>query len=97
MPLLTKRISPFPWLAIVATVAMVAGCATGPSEGTETARSGGGGLPSDCILGGSVRDYTALDNQNLILYGPGRRAYHVVLVTRAIDLESEFRIGMDGM
>jgi hypothetical protein len=45
-------------------------------------------------MGGSVREYRALDDQNLILYGPGRRPYHVVLVTRAMDLESEFSIGV---
>jgi hypothetical protein len=68
-----------------AVIAGLAGCATSSS---------GGPLPSDCILGGNVRDFTPLDNQNLILYGPGNRPYHVVLATRAIDLEREFSIGV---
>lgn len=81
-------------LGALAVIATVSGCATGSSENGETTRNRGAPLPSDCIMGGSVRDFTALDDQNLILYGPGRRPYHVVLVTRAIDLESEFSIGV---
>jgi hypothetical protein len=73
---------------------LLAGCATAQTDGEATARSGGGSLPADCILGNSVRDYTALDNRNLILYGQGRRPYHVVLTTPAIDLEREFSIGV---
>ena len=81
-------------LGTLAVMATVAGCATGSSDGGETARDRADPLPSDCILGGSIRDFTALDDQNLILYGPGRRPYHVVLVTPAINLESEFSIGV---
>ena len=81
-------------LGSLALMAALAGCATGASDNGETVSSRSGPLPSDCIMGGSIRDYTALDDQNLILYGPGRRPYHVVLVTRAIGLESEFRIGV---
>lgn len=80
-------------LAGMAVLATLSACATGSSNG-ESLSSSGGGSPSDCILGGSVRNYTALDNQNLILYGPGNRPYHVVLASRAINLESEFTIGV---
>lgn len=77
-------------------------CATGTSSSGQPAASDGDERASDrsspvfndCILGGSVRDFTALDNRNLILYGPGNRPYHVILVTPSIDLESEFRIGV---
>lgn len=54
----------------------------------------GGALPSDCIINRGVRDFETLDNRNLILHGPGSRAYHVVLTTPAIDLSREIRIGV---
>jgi hypothetical protein len=54
----------------------------------------GEGLPADCFLNRSVRDYDTLDDANLIVYGPGSTAYHVVLTTPAIDLEGEFVIGI---
>jgi hypothetical protein len=72
----------------------LAGCATVSPDGTSTVRDGGGSEPSDCILGGNVRDFTALDDRNLILYGPGNRPYHVVLTRPAIGLEREFSIGV---
>ena len=42
----------------------------------------------------SVRDFTALDNQNLIIYAPRSRPHHVVLTTPTLSLESEFAIGV---
>ena len=77
-----------------AVFAGLAGCATGSPDSTTTVRDNGGTLPSDCIVGGNVRDFAALDNRNLILYGPGNRAYHVVLTRPAIGLEREFSIGV---
>jgi hypothetical protein len=78
----------------LATIITLAGCATGSADDGSTARNSAGSPPSDCILGGNVRDYTPLDNRNLILYGTGNRPYHVVLATPAIDLEREFTIGV---
>lgn len=77
-----------------AACAALAGCATGSPDGSTAARNSGSSLPADCILGGNVRDFMALDNRNLILYGTGNRPYHVVLASRAIDLEREFSIGV---
>ena len=42
----------------------------------------------------AIRDYESLDDQNLIIYGSGNNAYHVVLTTRSINLASEFQIGV---
>jgi hypothetical protein len=78
------------WAAFV----WLAGCAATSPDGASAVRDNGGSLPSDCILGGNVRDFTALDNRNLILYGPGNRPYHVVLTRPAIGLEREFSIGV---
>jgi len=75
----------------------LAGCATDATSGGQTAleRSSGGG--SDCFFNTGVRDFTALDERNLILYGPGSRAYHLVLATPSFNLEGEWSIGvLDG-
>lgn len=47
---------------------------------------------SDCILIRTIRDYTALDRQHLLVYGAGRRAYFVKLSRPAFDLRGS--IGM---
>ena len=70
---------------------ILAGCATGTGGGASFESSAAG---SDCIINRGIRDFEALDNQNLILYGPGNRPYHVVLATRAINLEGEFSISV---
>ena len=49
---------------------------------------------SDCIFNRGIRDFTALDNQNLLLYGPGGMPYHVTLTTPSLNLKGEFRIGI---
>ena len=66
---------------------LLAGCASGSSER-------GAGLPSDCLLNRGVDDFDALDDANLIIYGTGRRAYHVVLATPSVGLEHEYAIGV---
>ena len=77
-------------LGILAAAGGIAGCAT-----TDTSdRAGTDGRASDCIFSSSIRDFTALDNRNLILDAPGSRAYHVVLATPSLNLQSEFRIGV---
>jgi len=49
---------------------------------------------SDCIFNRGIRDFTALDDRNLLLYGPGGMPYHVTLATPSINLKGEFRIGI---
>lgn len=74
----------------------IAGCAASSTAGDRAALEGGGG-GSDCFFNRGVRDYTALDERNLILYASGSRAYHLVLATPSFNLESEWSIGvLDG-
>ncbi|MGD8324806.1 MAG: DUF6491 family protein [Gammaproteobacteria bacterium] len=81
--------------ALLAVAAGAAGCAgTGGDSGSQARLDGGDGRASDCIFSSSIRDFTALDNRNLILDAPGSRAYHVVLTMPSMNLESEFRIGV---
>lgn len=48
---------------------------------------------SDCILIRTVRDYSLLDDRNLLIWGPGNRAYYVTLFRPAFELRSSIRIG----
>lgn len=48
---------------------------------------------SDCISQVSVRDYSVLDDANLIVTGAVSRKYHVTLYRSAFDLRSSWRIG----
>jgi len=77
---------------IVLISCVMAGCAT-----SDEARSGAaedmdyGG--SDCILIRTIRDYTPLDDTNLLIWGPAKRGYHVTLFRPAFELGSSFRMG----
>lgn len=73
---------------------VLAGCAGSPSTGDGTTANRISPAASDCIINSGIRDYATLDNRNLIIYGPGRRAYHVVLTTPSLDIEHEYRIGI---
>lgn len=48
---------------------------------------------SDCILIRTIRDYSLLDERNLLVWGPGKRAYYVTLFRPAYELRSSIRIG----
>jgi Family of unknown function (DUF6491) len=94
---MTARIDRYrrlPTMAIFGACLALAGCASSPSSGDTTAAERRVGEPSDCLFNRGVRDFTALDNRNLILYGPGNRAYHVVLTSPSFDLEREYEIGI---
>ena len=49
-------------------------------------------LPADCILVRMIRDYDALDADDLLIYVSGGTAYHVVLATPSRNIEGEFMI-----
>ena len=67
--------------------------------GSETARDeaadASGPQDTDCISGGTVRDYRVLNDSNLLVTGAGRRKYHIVLSRRAYGLRSSWSIGFD--
>ena len=41
---------------------------------------------NDCILIRTIRDYTPLDRQHLLIHGPGRRSFYVTLISPAFDM-----------
>ena len=63
--------------------------ATGCAGSDERARTS---LPADCIIVRTIADYDALDGDDLVIYGPGNTAYHVVLRTPSLAIEDEFLI-----
>jgi hypothetical protein len=48
---------------------------------------------SDCIWIRTVRDYTALDDQTLLIRGPGKRSYLVTLQHPSFDMRSAMGLG----
>lgn len=52
------------------------------------------GLPADCIIIRTINDFDALDENDLVIYGPGDTAYHVVLTSPSNQIESEIAIGV---
>ena len=77
-------------LIIFFSSALLACAATeeGPLEDDFQAESRG----TDCISQASVRDYTVLDDANMIVTEGASRRYHVVLTRRAFGLRSTWQI-----
>lgn len=82
------------WKPLIAVVSLsiLAGCAGAPEERTAAAEDidyrG-----SDCILIPTIRDYRTLDDRNLLIYGPAKRAYFVTLFRPSFELRSSFQMG----
>ena len=50
---------------------------------------------SDCILIRTIRDYTPLDRQHLLIHGTGRRGYFVTLNRPAFDMRGSIGLRVD--
>ncbi|MEL7186159.1 MAG: DUF6491 family protein [Pseudomonadota bacterium] len=70
---------------VLVACAGASGVADGDSGDTRAGRG-------DCIFESTVRGYTVLDEQNLIIDSSGRRKYHMVLQRRAWGLNSAWGI-----
>jgi hypothetical protein len=81
-------------LLIIYYLGSLAACAGSP-EVPEDGSLADEPVGSDCISQGSVRDYTVLDDANLIVTASVRKKYHVVLGRNAMDLRSSRAIGFD--
>jgi hypothetical protein len=79
---------------LVFSLCTIIACA-GPSEPTDSADSRATDSRHDCIPEPSIRGYTVLDEQNLIVDSSGRRQYHVVLRRRAYGLQNSLGIAFD--
>ncbi len=63
------------------------------AEGPDESETDENSRRTDCISGGTIRDYTVLDDANLIVSGVGKRRYHVTLQRRAFAMRSAWQIG----
>ncbi len=70
------------------------GCASAPERAT-VAQGDVDYNGSDCISIRTVRDYRTLDDRNLLIYGPGDRAYYVTLFRPSFELRSSFQLGFE--
>lgn len=80
-------------LAATALVLLLGGCAgtaEGPNELATEARTVG----TDCFTVSQARDFGYLDDRNLIVYAPARRAYHVELAGPCMGLRGRSRIAL---
>lgn len=50
---------------------------------------------SDCILIRTIRDYTPLDRQHLLVHGPGERSYFLTLSRPAFDMRGSIGFRVD--
>lgn len=48
---------------------------------------------SDCIWVRTIRDYTALDESNLLIHGTGKKSYFVTLVSPSWEMKSSIGMG----
>lgn len=78
-------------ILIVFSLSSLVACAGTPEDETRRA-SDTAPRRSDCIREPSIRGYSVLDEQNLLIKASGRRNYHVVLARRAFGLRSSWRI-----
>ena len=50
---------------------------------------------SDCILIRTVRDYSPLDDQHLLIHGPAKRTYFVTLFRPTFEMRGAYRLSFD--
>jgi hypothetical protein len=81
-------------LVLVCSLCTLVAC-VGTSEPTDSAETGATDSRRDCIPEPSIRGYTVLDEQNLIVDSSGRRRYHVVLRRRAYGLQNSLGVVFD--
>ena len=81
-------------LFIALSLSALIACA-GSSEPADGANSQEPSGRDDCIREPSIRGYTVLDEQNLIVDSSGQRKYHVILQRRAYGLRSSVGIVFD--
>jgi hypothetical protein len=79
-------------LVIALILCSLGGCAS-TEEGQTEESYGAESTGSDCISQSSIRDYTVLDDANLIVTQGAKRKYHVQLSRRAYGLRSSRAIG----
>lgn len=77
--------------------ASLSGCSSSGSTGTraDTVGPDMNYRGSDCISIRTIRDYSPLDDQHLLIHGPGKRAYFVTLFRPTFELRGSFALRFD--
>jgi len=78
------------WVMVLISCGLVA-CATSESDST-SGRFEGSESGSDCIFGGTIRDYRVLNESNLLVSATGTRKYHIELARPAFGLTTTWKI-----
>lgn len=79
-------------ILVILTSSVLVACA-GTGEAPDAASEDIDYRGSDCILIPTIRDYRTLDDRNLLIYGPAKRAYLVTLFRPSFELRSSFQLG----
>lgn len=78
-------------LAVALTLAGCAGAVGGAAEPDAGRRTS---VATDCFTVSLARDFRYLDERNLIVYAPARRAYHVELSQVCMGLRGQIRLAL---
>jgi len=79
-------------LVIITSLCGLVACAN-TDEGQAGESHGAESAGSDCISQAAIRDYTVLNEENLLVTAGGDRKYHVALSRRAFGIRSSSAIG----
>jgi hypothetical protein len=77
-----------------ALLAALTGCASTGAPSTGAPSTGAPATYNDCLYARSLRDWRPLDDEHLLLFGPGRTAYLVELFRPAMRLGFNIMIGV---
>lgn len=81
-------------LAVFAAMFVVTGCATSAAKSGQPEKSTPSLSREDCIFASVLNDWSALSDDQLIIFGPGRRqAYLTTLSFPSSDLTFDIRLG----
>jgi hypothetical protein len=83
---------PIKHIVIALYLCYLTACAS-TEQGLSESSSGSQSTGSDCISQGSIRDYTVLDNANLLVTSGANRKFHVELSRAAHNLRINNAIG----
>jgi hypothetical protein len=80
---------------LASTVALLVGVsASAAAQAAKAARKAPPATHNDCMFTRSLRDWRPLDDEHLLLFGPGHTAYLVELVRPAMGLSFNISIGV---
>jgi Family of unknown function (DUF6491) len=80
--------------ASIALPVALAACAQTSDSTRQTTHAPAAPIHNDCMFARTLRDWRPLDDENLLLFGPGHTAYLVQLVRPIVGLSFNIMIGV---